>query len=421
MFTGRLARGLGLGQAPGQTPPGAARLVRAQRDLLLAEVLRRNGYRTFGVTTNFWAGPSAGFDEGFDEFKELDTSRHASLGGGARQHVRWYWEAMRARADDGAGQARAAVLSLLRRLSAPSRRERRPFFLFVNILECHSPYLPPRPYGKIPLGARLIGAADAERYLTYEGITRACLGAAPLPRAAARRMRRLYAACVAYADDWVGGLVASLAAADLLANSLVVLCSDHGENLGESGLVAHALSLDERLLRVPFVVAGPNHSAFVGMRSLAELPSRIGAAVGLDERPWASGLIEGLPVAQWDGFEVEPDRLDEFASRLQLTDEQAARLSEPLTCAVADHLKLVRGAAPSAERLYDLGSDAVELSPVTNRSQISSVAGAALDRLRRAVNHPEAQARGAAKGQAAPVALEEAQEIERKMRLLGYM
>jgi arylsulfatase A-like enzyme len=73
MFTGQLARGLGLGQAPGQSPQGAAPQVRAQSERLLASVLQEAGYETRGVTTNVWAGPASGFDTGFDEFVELDT------------------------------------------------------------------------------------------------------------------------------------------------------------------------------------------------------------------------------------------------------------------------------------------------------------------------------------------------------------
>ena len=40
MFTGVLARSLGLGQAPSRTPQSAAPIVRSQRERLLAEALR---------------------------------------------------------------------------------------------------------------------------------------------------------------------------------------------------------------------------------------------------------------------------------------------------------------------------------------------------------------------------------------------
>ena len=45
-----------------------------------------------------------------------------------------------------------------------------------------------------------------------------------------------------------------------LDDTLVIVCSDHGENFGEGGLVGHAFSLDDRLTRVPFVVGGPRRA-----------------------------------------------------------------------------------------------------------------------------------------------------------------
>ena len=43
----------------------------------------------------------------------------------------------------------------------------------------------------------------------------------------------------------------------MLDEMLVLATSDHGENFGENGLMAHAYSLDQRLIRVPFAPAGP--------------------------------------------------------------------------------------------------------------------------------------------------------------------
>ena len=55
--------------------------------------------------------------------------------------ARWALEAVRARVDDGAGAARATMPGWV-----GERRADEPFFWFVNLNECHSPYLPPRPY-----------------------------------------------------------------------------------------------------------------------------------------------------------------------------------------------------------------------------------------------------------------------------------
>jgi arylsulfatase A-like enzyme len=415
MFTGELARGLGLGQAPGRTPQGAAPVVRAQSDRLLAAVLNRSGYATRGVTTNVWAGKASGFDTGFDEFAELDTSRHGRLGGGLASRLRWDWEAVRAQGDDGATQAEAAISRWIKDLDA------QPFFWFVNLVECHSPYLPPREFAAASILTRLRAADEAHRYLNFDSIVQSWLGVRRVPDRALARMRRLYAASLRYVDEWVRRLLESLATAGVLDQTLVIVCSDHGENLGEGGLMTHGLSLDDRLLRVPLIAAGPGAGAFAGTLSLAELPARIAFATGLDEHPWSDGLVAGLPVAQWDPFDLPDGRIAELVANWHLSDEAVRRLTSPLTCAVSGRFKLVRGAEQTDEELYDLDADPLELSPLRDEGAMAARAGEALAALRAAVNRPAVQATADVTMQPDVVSSTEAEDIERKMRLLGYL
>ena len=413
MFTGQLARGLGLGQAPGQTPQGAAPVVREQRDRLLAEVLRRSGYVTKGVSTNVWAGPRSGFGEGFDEYIELDASRHRELGRNIAGRLRWNWDGLLARGDDGARQAEAVFARWL------FERHEQPFFWFVNLVECHSPYLPPRPYdGLSPIG-RLRAADEAQRYLTFDSILRAWLGAAAVPQDALERMRRLYAGSVRYVDAWVGGLLEALARRQALDDTLVVVCSDHGENFGEGGLMTHGLSLDERLLRVPLIAAGPGHDELKGTLSLAELPARLAAAIELDDHPFPDGLFAGVAVAQWDPFELDDARLEQLVRDWGLDDEAVHRLRTPLTCAASGRLKLVHDG--EQELLFDLEADPLEAEPLREPSAIAERAGDALVSLRAALDDPRVQATSAVTVAADVVSAEEATEIEAKMRLLGYL
>jgi arylsulfatase A-like enzyme len=361
-----------------------------------------------------WAGKASGFDTGFEEFVELDTSRQTALGGRLLQRLRWDWEGVRARGDDGAAQAESVIERWL------AERDQRPFFWFVNLVECHSPYLPPRPYDGVGALTRLRAADEAHRYLNFEAILRTCLGAQSIPAAALARMRRLYAAALRYIDDWVARVLESLARAGLAEQTQVIVCADHGENFGEGDLITHGLSLDDRLLRVPFIVAGRGHGEFAGLRSLAELPARIGRVAQLDQTPWESGLVAGLPVAQWDPFELTGDRLDELTAQWHLDEDGVRRLTRPLTCAVSGQLKLVRGAEESDEALYDLTSDPLELEPLRGEEMLAR-AGGVLESLRAAVSDPRAQARAQPGLRPDEASADEVAEIERRMRLLGYM
>ncbi len=415
MFSGQLARGLGLGQAPNQVPQGAAPVIKAQRPRLIAEVLRQHGYDTRGLSTNGWSGKHCGFDSGFDAFQDLVSTRQNDMGGGLKHRLGWDWEAVHARADDGAAQAGDALATWIGESGA------KPFFWFMNLVECHSPYLPPKPYAAKSPFTRARVADEAFRHLTFEAVLLACLGRRKVPPGAIERMRRMYRASLRYLDDWLSRLLDRLDQASLLDDTLVIVCADHGENFGVGGLMGHGLSLDDRLLRIPLIVSGPGFEEFQGMRSLVEMPARIGRAAGVDDGPWPEGLPAGLPVAQWDPFQLTAERLEEVMRDWDLDERDAARLTSPLTCAVSGRLKLVRGARAGDESLFDLDADPLELAPISGEQAIAARAGPALGPLREAVNHPLVQATVEVSSQAEEVSADEMAEIERRMRLMGYM
>jgi arylsulfatase A-like enzyme len=412
-FTGLLPRAAGLSRVG--SPALAKPVLESHRDRLLPEVLRRAGYSTAAVSANLWVSEASGFSTGFEEFEEVDTGRHGQLDAhGPRARIRWLAEAGRGRVDDGAAEAARWLEEWL------SKRDRSPFFCFVNLIECHSPYLPPRGYGAISVGDRLRAAAESRRYYTLDAIWRACVGGYDVPDSTIERMRRLYRASIAYMDEWLGRLLERLDDARALDDTLVVITSDHGENFGEGGLLTHALSLDNRLIHVPFVASGPGAQE-AEINSLADLPRLLARAVGLEDHPWRDGPAAGVGVAQFDP-PVEPGdpRAAEAVERWRLGDEALERLTTPLTCAVADGLKLLRRG--EREELYDLREDPLELAPLPPQRSTPERARR-VDELRAALAHPAVTSRRSDQpsSSAPQVSAEETRKLEERMKLLGYM
>jgi len=416
IFTGLLPRVAGLSRVP--SPAAAKPVLEAHRKRFLPEVLRRAGYSTAAVSANVWLSETSGFDLGFDEFASIDTGRYLGVdrkrSRGARLH--WLAEAVRGSVDDGAEQAQN---TLARWVATPPRQ---PFFWFVNVIECHSPYLPPRPYGGFsPLG-RWRAAEESRQYYNLDAIWRACVGGFDVPEAAIERARHYYRASIRYMDDWIGELLERLDAAGLLDDTLVIVGSDHGENFGEGGLIAHALSLDNRLIHVPFVAAGPG-SQDIALTSLADVPRVLAQVAGADDHPWHDGPPAGVGVAQFDPPVDDPEdpRVVEAVERWGLGDDARERFTSPLTCAVAGDLKLMRRGA--REELYDLATDPLELAPLSP-DELASDRADRLAELRAALGHPAVTSvrpeSSSAASAGAPTA-EELSEIEERMRLLGYM
>jgi arylsulfatase A-like enzyme len=404
MFTGMLPRDAGLAQAPVQTPRSCRDVVEGHRDRLLPEVFRRAGYATAGVSANLWIDEASGFATGFDRWRSVESQRQTGLNDQSRAaRARWARDAVLARGDDGANEARKT----LREWSADAGSDS-PFFWFVNLNECHSPYLPPRRYADIGMLGRLRAGEEARRYLTMMSIWQACAGGLTVPEEALARMRHLYARAVRLMDDWLADVLGVLDARGVLDDTLVVVTSDHGENFGENGLMAHAFSLDERLTHVPLVAAGPGASELVGLRSLADLPRALAAATGIDH-PWGAPLCPQVSVAQFDPpTGPEDQRVVRCVEEWGVGEAGLRVMTTPLTSATDGVLKLIRRGA--SEELYDLAADPLECSPLDASDHRAAPLRAALDPLaaETVTGRPEASA-------------EDLAEIEERMKLLGYM
>jgi len=403
LFTGRLPRALGLGQAPGGSPQGAHPVMSAQRGRLLPEVLRRAGWDTRGVSANVWVSGASGFATGFEVFEEVETGRRQEQveREDLRGRVVWALEGLRARADDGAEAAEAVLARWL------SDRDERPFFWFVNLVEAHSPYLPPKPYNDLGARERVKAASEARRHLSLGAIWRACLSELDVPDEALERMRHLYARSVRLMDDWIQRLLSRLDDAGELEETLVVVTSDHGENFGEGGLIAHAFSLDDRLIRVPLVASDPDFAPGGGARSLADVPALLADHLGLAGHPWAERQgPAGFAAAQWDFVAEDDPRIEVAADAWRLDEKGRRQLFTPLTCVTDGERKLL--ARGDAKELYDLKADTLELDPRP----------VGHDALSKALDHHDLWASTSPQR---PGHEADSKDIERRMKLLGYM
>jgi arylsulfatase A-like enzyme len=401
LFSGALPRAMGLG-CDGARPRD---VLAANADRLLAVALARAGWATGAISTNPWVSSIHGFGLGFGEFVDVRQRRHAP-GDGVRGRVEWLADAVRADLDAGM----ADVDEVLERWLA-SRAADEPFFWFVNLMECHSPYLPPLPYNDLGPFGRLRAGHEAGRYQSHRGFVLSCLGELDLPDGARERMRHLYARSVLSMDDWLARLLERLDGAGVLEDTLVVVTSDHGENLGEGGMLGHALSLDDRLIQVPVVAYGPGSEAFAGVASLADVPRAVAAAVGLEDHPWqVPACPDGILLSEVDGLAtVDPNMAQKVVDEWHLPARAVQRLTEPLTCAVEGGFKLVRRGA--VDTLHDLDADPLEQVDASARHpDVAARLRAALE----AATPPPAEAAGQ------PVLAPDA-DLEERLRLLGYL
>jgi arylsulfatase A-like enzyme len=211
----------------------------------LAELLAAAGYATAGFCANPWVvetGLTRGFHHFFDHRPRVRRLARFTF---ARQQLA---DALLGRRDSGGRRTNLAFARWLERLPAD-----RPFFAFVHYNELHLPYRPPPPCDRLFLNGTPAGRVrsvnqDCNRYLA---------GEVPMDAEDFRILTALYDGDLRYADRLVGQLVETLTRCQRRDDTVLIVTADHGENLGEHGLMSHKWVLFDTLLRIPLILHGP--------------------------------------------------------------------------------------------------------------------------------------------------------------------
>ncbi|PSB14951.1 sulfatase [filamentous cyanobacterium CCP2] len=135
-----------------------------------------------------------------------------------------------------------------------------PVFAFINLMGTHMPYHPPRRYME-KFAPHVLRDREAQTYLRrFNSDVYGWL--APLAGALDDRQKAaldgMYDAEVACQDEQVGVFLQKLEQSGALDNTLVIICSDHGEHLGEKQFIGHSLTLYNELVQVPLIIREPH-------------------------------------------------------------------------------------------------------------------------------------------------------------------
>jgi arylsulfatase A-like enzyme len=267
------------------------------RHRTLAERFHEAGYRTAAFSANVaQIHPAAGFAQGFDEF--------AALSPGADPYA-------------PAARVRRAVERWLDALDPAGA----PVFLYVHLLDPHEPYL----------------SGGTSRLAT------------PSLR------RPAYAAEVRTVDRELGPLVAALrsrlGAPGGPVEPVVVVASDHGEELGDHGGFGHGATLLREVVEIPVLLAGAGGAGRIDARLQGRdlydlLPRFAGGAV--DVPAWASARDREL---RRSSLHFRWPRMPLHRAYLRVAD--AVRIEDR-------RFALVRTVYADTRELYDLAADPAE-------------------------------------------------------------
>lgn len=191
---------------------------------MLAERMRDAGYRTGAFTGGAYVDSSFGFDQGFEVYENHNEVVEGGPATIADHALAWAW-----------------------------RIRSSPFFLFVHTYEVHSPFSHVDRAPREDAGRIAAPFTNKE----VEAVHRRQLVLTPAER---RYVTGLYDSDVAAADAAIGGLLEALRKDGILDGAILVVLSDHGEDLWDHDATwspGHGHTLYQELVHVPLIVRAP--------------------------------------------------------------------------------------------------------------------------------------------------------------------
>ncbi len=267
---------------------------------LAPEVLKLYGYQTAAFVAGGHISEGFGFNQGYDHFQS--KFGFASFWDTAPDALDW----MRAAGDEN------------------------PWFVFLHSYDAHRPYTKPGPWNHLysdgagsPLSEKLVANANLSELVaegqflpsleptyfahpsgdyilspsTYtEGKARVDdTSAITVTDADKEHVRDHYDASIAYADLALGAFLAKAEDADLLDNTVIIVLSDHGEDLLDHGYMNHRTALTDSCTRVPTIIAGPGFPEGLRVEGLVD---------ALDITPTILALAGATPPASLRGRDL---------------------------------------------------------------------------------------------------------------------
>ncbi len=193
----------------------------------LAEIVQSAGLTTVAVSANPLISVSHGFDQGFEEFREIKWGRAPAIN---RLFTSWLED-----------------------------KQDLQWFAYLHYIDPHDPYDAPAPEGTRYRDPDYAGVFTDRRALNRLYFTQnfGLEPALPYERRDIDYLIDAYDGEIRFWDRHLGDLIAHLETADLLDTTIVVILSDHGEEFVEHSKFKHGHHLYQETVRVPLVIRYP--------------------------------------------------------------------------------------------------------------------------------------------------------------------
>lgn len=243
----------------------------------LAEVLKHTGYITIGLSNNYLISKDFGYDRGFDEFYELmslfprenfyDIVKKIFYPGEKWKKL-WNlinnWSSFKKQKLikfllskvflkvrqplHNTTPYTQRTLKLARKIIEAFSRSEEKFFLFINLMQTHAEYNPPKKFRNV--------FEPTKKILSYKNclIKNYCGDKRLNVDQSIEYWKARYDEEVLFLDWILCSFYKELKELGLLKNTMVVITSDHGELFGEMGHLEHIFTTYNSLIHIPLLI-----------------------------------------------------------------------------------------------------------------------------------------------------------------------
>jgi choline-sulfatase len=233
--------------------------VLGQKALLISEHLKAQGFSTGSFIANGYVSDRFGFAQGWDHYTNFIRERKNT---------------------DAENLFREAADWI-------ETRKGDRFFAYIQTIDPHVPYDPPDQFLKMYDARDYDG--QVKNRLTPKLLEEAKKSKVVFSERDKVRLNALYDGEISYHDHYFGKFLERLEAMGALEDTLIVITSDHGEELDDHGSWGHGHSVYNELLRVPLVFYMPGNvpsgERVKDVVSTAAIPATVNELLGVPPMP----------------------------------------------------------------------------------------------------------------------------------------
>ncbi len=321
--------------------------------LTIGKILKAHGYTNGAFVTNHLVGNQYNFEAGFDRFFDLTEVNYENS-----SRTSWIHSLNLVRVFDRI--QRTDIFTTLA-MGWLEENADKPMFLWLQWLQPHAPYDPPEKFLRKFEPEPYEGIADG----SLEQIDEIREKTVQLTEADKKHYEALYDAEVNIADQEIGKILDKLEELGLTENSIVIITSDHGENLYEHNIEYGHYGVYDSSLRIPLIFSFP--------KALPQGATETNVVESIDI---ASTLLEILNIErpkQFQGESLMPLVRDEDVAWKDEAYSIMLQTSRNFFSIRSDDWKIILNAYPENKQRYELYNLAEDPRELNNRFEAEPI------------------------------------------------